>query len=324
MSTDNAAMAKLTIIPIEGDGSAISTMYNPKELSFTKSVGWTDDSVGCGTDFPAIYFTAGKAITFSVELFFDYYEQKGDVRGVVNQLIHLCEIQPIKGKEKRPPQVKLVWGPGAPVGAKDFLCVVEQVVPKYTMFLSNGTPCRASVTVNLKQADVIGTQTMNDKGELQREYDTDNMTVAQAADIPGMREEIEKNGGKIEDKSTWPSHVALGQKTGDDKISITNNVNVEANASASAEAMAQAESYAQNGPTNISIENPTTVNQNVEITDINIGSGYPTGNYGYGYGMPVAVVPVVPVVPVAPVPVPPKPGPDNDDWQYGHGQGKVD
>lgn len=318
MSTDNAAMAKLTIIPIEGDGSAISTMYNPKELSFTKSVGWTDDSVGCGTDFPAIYFTAGKAITFSVELFFDYYEQKGDVRGVVNQLIHLCEIQPIKGKEKRPPQVKLVWGPGAPVGAKDFLCVVEQVVPKYTMFLSNGTPCRATVTVNLKQADIIGVATMGDDGKVHRDYDTSNMTVQQAADIPGMKEEIEKNGGKIEDKSTWPAHVSLGQSTPDNGVSITNNVNVEATANATAEAKATAESYSQNGPTNITINGGDTTNiYNGGDTNINIGSGYPVGDYSYGYGTPYAVG----YVPVA---VPPAPGPDNDDWQYGSGKGKVD
>lgn len=308
MSTDNAAMAKLTIIPIEGDGSAISTMYNPKELSFTKSVGWTDDSVGCGTDFPAIYFTAGKAITFSVELFFDYYEQKGDVRGVVNQLIHLCEIQPIKGKEKRPPQVKLVWGPGAPVGAKDFLCVVEQVVPKYTMFLSNGTPCRATVTVNLKQADIIGVATMGDDGKVHRDYDTSNMTVQQAADIPGMKEEIEKNGGKIEDKSTWPAHVSLGQSGGDEKFVNNVNVNVE-NSNINSNSVENSVNMQQSQIQQQGQEQW----QNQEA----MSSSGTVGDYGYGYGTPYGVG----YVPVA---VPPAPGPDNDDWQYGSGKGKVD
>ncbi|MBQ8036155.1 MAG: hypothetical protein IJ268_04100 [Proteobacteria bacterium] len=320
MSTDNAAMEKLAIVPIEGDNTdPIYTMYNPKELSFTKSVGWTDDSVGCGTDFPAIYFTAGKAITLSVELFFDYYEKGGDVRGVVNQLIHLCEIQPVNGKEKRPPQVKLVWGAGSPIGSKDFLCVVEQVVPKYTMFLSNGTPCRASVTVNLKQADVIGTQTNKDGS---RTYgNLINISVQQAVSIPGMPEAITAAGGKIEDKSTWPDSITLqgGGGGGDEKF--VNNVNVSIN----------------NSNENInSIQNQIDMQQSQiqqqgqeqwQNTEV-LSSGGVVGDYGYGYGAPYAVpvipvVPVVPVVPVAPLPPPPK-GHDNEDWQYGSGKGKVD
>ncbi|MBR4986004.1 MAG: hypothetical protein IKY83_09730 [Proteobacteria bacterium] len=301
MSTDNTAMAKLTIIPVEGGGAPISTMYNPKELSFTKSVGWTDDSVGCGTDYPAIYFTAGKAITLSIELFFDYYEQKGDVRGVVNQLIHLCEIQAVNGKEKRPPQVKLVWGAGSPIGSKDFLCVVEQVAPKYTMFLSNGTPCRASVTVNLKQADVVGTESKDSNGSY-RTYDLSNMTPQQAENIPGMREEIEKSGGKIEDKSTWPSSVTLsssGQSgAGDERwdsssTSISNNVNVNVEVSNSNTNI----NTNTNNNSNTNINNNTNNNTNVN-NNSNHNSNTNVNNNSN------------------------KKKKKDDDWQYNHGVGK--
>lgn len=195
----NANYEKITILPLEGDskGKGIPSMYNPNELSFTKSVGWSDDSVGCETDYPALQFTAGQAITLSVELFFDKYEQAGDVRDEVTRLIHLCEIQEISGSEKRPPRVQLVWGDANPlVKGKTFAGVIESAQAKYTMFLNNGTPCRASVTVSIKQADVVGTQTQtfDSEGNAKSVRTYTVNSAAELSNIPGGYQQVIKDG----------------------------------------------------------------------------------------------------------------------------------
>lgn len=213
--------SKVTILPLEGDAKnlGISTMYNPKELSFTKSVGWSDDSVGCETDYPALAFTAGQAISLSIEFFFDLYEEAdSDVRPSVKSLVHLCEIQSIEGETaKRPPRVQLVWADADPIGVGNFCGVVESAQAKYTMFTSAGIPCRASVTVQMKQADFINTtgKVLNADGSVSETHTYNNlsqMTEPEAASIEGMKEAMEKAGAKIEDKSTWPPSITVESK----------------------------------------------------------------------------------------------------------------
>lgn len=216
----SSSYSKVTILPLEGDAqSPISTMYNPKEISFTKSVGWSDDSVGCETDYPALAFTAGQAISLSIEFFFDQYEDAdSDVRPKVKSLVHLCEIQSIKDETaKRPPRVQLVWSDADPIGVGNFCGVVESAQAKYTMFTSSGIPCRASVTVQMKQADFVNTtgKVLNADGTSSDTHTYNNlsaMTPAEAASIDGMKEALEEKGAKIEDKSTWPPSITVVAK----------------------------------------------------------------------------------------------------------------
>ena len=219
MST-NSSYSKVTILPIEGDAQApISTMYNPKELSFTKSAGWSDDNVGIETNHPALSFTAGQAITLSIEFFFDLYEKEvKDVRPIVKSLIHLCEIQKIDGEQqKRPPRVRLVWSDADPIGVGNFTGVVESAQAKYIMFTSAGIPCRASVVVQMKQADdiVANSKTINADGTVTeaKTYNLSSMTPVDAAGIDGMKEALESKGAKIEDKSTWPASITVEKKS---------------------------------------------------------------------------------------------------------------
>lgn len=142
-------LAKVMIVSLEG-GPDITAEFNPKELSFSKSVGWSDDSQGTGTDFPALQFTAGKAIKLSVELLFDKFEESGDVRGIVQSVMKLALI---RDDLKRPPMVQLIWGSSDVLfTGGNFTGVVTDVTTKYTMFLNDGVPCRAVVSVSLTQA----------------------------------------------------------------------------------------------------------------------------------------------------------------------------
>jgi hypothetical protein len=55
-------------------------------------------------------------------------------------------------EEKRPPKVGVKWANGQ---LPEFLGVVESVGTKYTMFLPDGTPCRATVNIKLKEASSL-------------------------------------------------------------------------------------------------------------------------------------------------------------------------
>jgi hypothetical protein len=55
-------------------------------------------------------------------------------------------------EEKRPPKCGVKWADGA---LPEFLGVVEKVDVKYTMFLPDGTPVRATVNMSFKEASAL-------------------------------------------------------------------------------------------------------------------------------------------------------------------------
>lgn len=216
-----SSLKKVAIIPLEGDSKhvVIKTGYNPKELSFTKSAGWAPSKEGAGKDFPAMAFTAGEAITMSIEFFFDRYEEAGkdrDVRPEVKKLIHLCEIQTIKGDEKRPPRIQVVWIDSDPIGVGNFIGVVTQAQAKYTMFTGDGLPCRASVTVAITQAEDVSSSGGGGAGEagepvksdsvsaVNNYYDVSNMSPAQVSNTPGLSEALSDKGCDPAKPETYP------------------------------------------------------------------------------------------------------------------------
>jgi hypothetical protein len=86
-----------------------------------------------------------------VELFFDTYEERKDVyETYIRGLRAMCLITPgTTGKNKRPPQVMLIWGDKKYLNFKG---VITNLAVKYTMFLPDGTPVRATATVSLQAA----------------------------------------------------------------------------------------------------------------------------------------------------------------------------
>ena len=141
-------LTNVKIIGLDGGGVVIAQI-NPKELAYSKSVGWAEQN-GKGRDFPDLQFTAGKAITISLELLFDYYESNGDVRFMTNALLNFA----MRDESlHRPPKVMVEWG--GPVFSGGFEGVVESVKVRYTMFLPSGVPCRAVATVGFKQAGAV-------------------------------------------------------------------------------------------------------------------------------------------------------------------------
>ncbi len=129
----------------------IDVCFNPKEYSLEKSVSW--DSEKALDDAPQPEFTKPSAMTLSVTLQFDTYEERVSVRE--KYMRRLEKLAMMRGQLKKgakaadkakasPPVVLFVWG------RFTFKGVVESLSQKYTMFLSDGTPVRGEVGLKLR------------------------------------------------------------------------------------------------------------------------------------------------------------------------------
>lgn len=184
-----SGMQKLTIYSPE-TGARVSAGFNPKELSYDKDAGWSEDSDGFGADMQAMQFTNGKSIKISVELFFDKYESGGDVRGDVQTLLSFAMVDK---KLQRPPIVTILWGRNIVLSSSELMGVVQSVNTKYTMFLPNGTPCRATCTVSFVQAREVSV-----KGESSTTTTTVDLTPKEC-NSDQTKQIVDQGGDPVED-----------------------------------------------------------------------------------------------------------------------------
>src|SRR5947209_13929193 len=131
------ALEKAQIINVDKNVT-LSVMFNPKEFSVQKSVQWEPHKAP-GLDVPEHEFTSGNPAVLSVELFFDTYEAKTDVHEHTDKIMKLALVDADK---HRPPLVMFTWG------TTTFKGFVESLTLRYTMFLSDGKPCRATAALS--------------------------------------------------------------------------------------------------------------------------------------------------------------------------------
>lgn len=134
----------------------LECLFNPKELNIEKSNHFAEVNIP-GLESPIFQFVRGNARSVTVDLFFDTYEKREDVRTYTDMITGweagntLNNQSPKKGLMDidsdlhAPPICLFVWG------AFIFQCIIEKVSKKFTMFLSNGTPVRATLNVTLKE-----------------------------------------------------------------------------------------------------------------------------------------------------------------------------
>ena len=130
---------KATIEP-EGQ-SAINVLFNPNAYSVAKANQIAETAVP-GLPAPVLQYVHGNSRTLSMELFFDTYEEQSDVRDYTDAIYKLLDIDP---ETHVPPICRVRWG-----GFR-FRGVLEQVSGRFSLFLSDGTPVRANLTVNFKE-----------------------------------------------------------------------------------------------------------------------------------------------------------------------------
>lgn len=146
------ALEKAYIQPLNVDGSPkgdrIVVLFNPAEYSIQKSNQFAETPL-LGLPTPIRQFTSGGAETLTLDLFFDTYEKGEDVRTHTDKVAGLLSIDL---DLHAPPTLKFIWG------KLEFKCVLEQVTKKFTMFLSDGTPVRATLSVTFKEYKTLQEQ----------------------------------------------------------------------------------------------------------------------------------------------------------------------
>jgi nucleoid-associated protein YgaU len=133
--------------PIQFDeGAAIEALFNPDELSISGSVGWPSQNAA-QRDVPESQFTSGER-TLSVKLLFDTYDTpdlpKKDVRQ--EHTSKIVKLALVDGEKHRPPVCRLRWG-----GNYFFQGVLQRLDQRFTLFMEDGTPVRATITCTFKE-----------------------------------------------------------------------------------------------------------------------------------------------------------------------------
>lgn len=149
-------LKKAFIKPLQGalKGREIAVLYNPTEYSVEKSNQYQMNALP-GLANPVAQFVSGNADTLTMELLFDTYtdHQSEDVRNYTGLIARLLEID---SDTHAPPVCQFVWGDGG--GHFSFNAIIERMTQKFTMFLDDGTPVRATLNLTLKEYRTVTEQ----------------------------------------------------------------------------------------------------------------------------------------------------------------------
>jgi hypothetical protein len=144
-------------------------MFNPKELSIEKSNQFAEVNIP-GLSSPLIQFVHGNGRTLTLDLFFDTYEKgtyekRTDVREFTDRITGWDAgimhsklpdkpkgLMDIDSELHAPPVCQFIWGKFL------FPCIIERITKKFTMFLPEGIPVRATLSVTLKEYREVDVQ----------------------------------------------------------------------------------------------------------------------------------------------------------------------
>ena len=128
----------------------VPCMFNPNEYTVAKQNQYSPDKVK-GKNVPKVKFTQGGAETLKLQLFFDTYAEKTDVRKHTAELWKMMMVTDDKKNQKNnksePPHVAFTWGNFT------FEAVITSLSQKFTLFLKDGTPVRTTVDISLQQVE---------------------------------------------------------------------------------------------------------------------------------------------------------------------------
>lgn len=149
------ALNKAFIQPLDekddNKGSPIEVMFNPAEYSIDKSNQFQSTPI-LGLSTPLTQFVSGNAETLTMDLFFDTYEKRESVAAYTDKLMSLIAIEE---HLHAPPRCRFIWG------RFNFKATVEKIIRKFTMFLEDGTPVRATLSITFKEYKTFSDQIGN-------------------------------------------------------------------------------------------------------------------------------------------------------------------
>lgn len=146
----NSSLSKAVIINLDRSGDQVECMFNPAEYTFTKHNTWLQGG-SSGRDMPQIEFGSGQPASLQMQLFFDTYAERADVRErYTDKIWELMlvdqELSDPKSGKARPPMVRFQWG-----RSWSFDAVIATVTQRFSLFLDDGTPVRAALNVTFQQ-----------------------------------------------------------------------------------------------------------------------------------------------------------------------------
>lgn len=160
------AFAKLWIVSVNNRKLHVEAQFNPKELQIDKQIPWqehnTRDNRLAGAEMRSernpsgqhdLEYNGGPTRSMTIELLFDGYETKISVEPKVQVLDQMASVRDPESRNpamRRPHQCLVGWG-----GMRPFLCVIESLSTKYTMWDREGQPLRATCTLKLKEVDLM-------------------------------------------------------------------------------------------------------------------------------------------------------------------------
>lgn len=134
------ALEKATITP--DGGAPIVVRFNPTQYSLDHGNQIAEIGVP-GLRAPILQYVRGNPRTLSMELLFDTYEERKDVRKLYTDRIYA--LLQIERSTHAPPICTFKWS------GFEFRCVLERVGGRFTLFLGDGTPVRATLNVSFKE-----------------------------------------------------------------------------------------------------------------------------------------------------------------------------
>jgi nucleoid-associated protein YgaU len=135
---------------IRKPGERREFLFNPKEYSITKSTRAPRATQSSQKGSSQPQFTGPEPQTMSIEMFLDATEDPGAdlVKDYVKFLMESCSATTASIDTRQPSLPIVVFGWGT---TTSFPAYIKQVGVKYTMFRQDGTPVRATCTVQMEE-----------------------------------------------------------------------------------------------------------------------------------------------------------------------------
>jgi hypothetical protein len=151
-----SSLVKAKILNLDNKSArAVECMFNPAQYTFTRSNTWEADAGG-GANMPLVSFSGGEPTVLKMELWFDTYADRSDVRTeYTDKIWDLMNVDSRladkKTKRSRPPMVRFQWG-----RSWTFDAVITELSQEFLLFLGDGTPVRCRMDVTFQQIKDTG------------------------------------------------------------------------------------------------------------------------------------------------------------------------
>jgi hypothetical protein len=127
-------------------GRALPVLFNPTRYSLS-AASRVNQTAALGTAAPVTEYAGAGPRTLTMDLLFDTYEAGTDVRDHTGRVYRLLE--PAGASAKAPPECVFQWGRWS------FTGMLEDVRGDFTLFLPDGTPVRATLTITMRGTEYV-------------------------------------------------------------------------------------------------------------------------------------------------------------------------